>query len=97
MTSLLASNGLLKTTEGKPTTLLTGGGEWSPKEIKAMTPRRVTQAEYDLHAQQAADHKIKQAKENAYNIQLMKNHKNNVKTFRVYDPITKSYSPANKE
>lgn len=97
MTSLLASNGLLKTIEGKPTTLLTGGGEWSPEEIKAMTPRRATQAEYDFRAKQEVAKKEQIAKDAIRNMKLVENYKNNVKTFRVYDPITKSYAPANKE
>jgi len=42
MTSLFAANGLLKTIEGKPTTLITGGGEWSPEEIKATTRRSIS-------------------------------------------------------
>jgi hypothetical protein len=96
MTSLFAANGLLETTEGKTSTLLTGGGEWSPEEIKAMTPRLATQAEYNFRAKQEADKKIKQAEENAYNMELVENYKNNVKTFRIYNKITKMYSPPNK-
>ena len=77
--------------------LLTGGGEWSSKEIKAMTPRRATQAEYNLRAKQEVAKKEQIVKDAAYNKKLVENYKNNIKTFRVYDPITKSYSPANKE
>ena len=97
MTTLFASNGLLKAIEGKPTRLPTGGGEWSPEEIKAMTPRRATQAGYNFRAKQEIAKKEKLVKDAAYNRKLVENYKNNIKTFRVYDPITKSYSPANKE
>jgi hypothetical protein len=97
MTSDITTNGLLETTEGKPTRLPTGGGEWSPEEIKAMTPRRATQTEYKFRAKQEVAKKEKLVKDAAYNRKLVENYKNNIKTFRVYDPITKSYSPANKE
>lgn len=97
MTSAITTNGLLEPTEGKPTRLPTGGGEWSPEEIKAMTPRRATQAEYDFRAKQTIANKEQIAKDIIRHKKLVENYKNNVKTFRVYDPITKSYSPANKE
>jgi len=97
MTTLFAENGSLKIVEGKLTTLFTGGGEWTPEEIKAMTPRRATQTEYNLRAKQEIAKKEQIVKDAAYNKKLVENYKNNIKTFRLYDSITKSYSPANKE
>lgn len=87
MTTLFEGNGLLKAIEGKPTTLLTGGGEWSPKEIKAMIPRQVTQEEYNFRAQQELETKKKLAEEAIKSMKLKENYKNNVKTVRSYTPL----------
>jgi hypothetical protein len=90
MTTLFASNGLLKAIEGKPTTLLTGGGEWSPEELKAMTPRQVTQAEYNFRAQQEIAKEAERVAQAIKNTVLKENYKNNVKTVRSYVPLTNS-------
>lgn len=73
-----------------------GGGNWSQKEIKAMTPRQVTQTEYNFQVQKDKIKNKELAKEAQKRMKLVENYKNNVKTFRIYDPITKTYSPSNK-
>lgn len=88
MTTLFEGNGLLKAVEGKLTTLLTGGGEWTPEEIKAMTPRQVTQAEYNFRAQQEVAKEEERVAQAIKNTTLKENYKNNVKTVRSYVPLT---------
>jgi len=96
MTTTHEEGQLAKSIKGIPPTVKVGGGNWSQEEIKAMTPRQVTQAEYDLQVQKDKIKNEELAKEAQKLMKLVENYKNNVKTFRIYDPITKTYSPPNK-
>jgi hypothetical protein len=55
-----------------------------------MTPRQVTQAEYNFRAQQEIAKEAERVAQAIKNTVLKENYKNNVKTVRSYVPLTNS-------